>query len=84
MKSFRSFQDRLYQTVLRHDKYFCMIIACGSLLLQTVILAAADGFTWIFWLLVIFLAIGNILGALFGFAILRYIRRRYEKEFLNR
>jgi hypothetical protein len=44
----------------------------------------AIGFTRAFWFATLFAAIGDSIAAVFGFGILRYLRRRYEKEFLNK
>jgi hypothetical protein len=83
MKSFRSFQDRLYETVLRHDKQFCLGMGFCFLLLEIAILAMACGFTWAFCFATLCAALGDSIGVALGFGILRYLRRRYEKEFFN-
>jgi membrane protein DedA with SNARE-associated domain len=88
MGSFRSFQDRLYEKTLRHDKQICVRVACCSPVIPAIVFAIVIGFKDIAHILMfcfatLCVAIGAALGASFMYLLLHYLRRRYEKEFLN-
>ena len=71
-------QDKIYQRVLRHDKWLCVAGASGPVLAALII--GTLFFRDILFLVVSLAALGAGVGALFVFALLRYLRCRYERQ----